>query len=480
MKKKRIAFVASECQPFFTSGGLGEVIGSLPKRLISESNKEYEVSVYLPLYASISKDMATKLKFIDSFTVDLSWRKQYCGIYQCSYKGVKFYFIDNEYYFKRDKFYGYFDDAERFAFFSKAVIEVIIRLKEYPNIIHCHDWQTGMVPVYLRTHYYYKNEFKQLKRIFTIHNIEYQGIFSQDNNFIEDVFGIDKNDSYLLEYHGMLNIMKGAIETSNIVSTVSPSYAEEIKDAAFAHGLEDIIKKASLEGKVLGILNGIDYEFYNPETDKNIVSKFNSDNIENKKINKTYLQKEIGLKEKNVPLIGMVTRLVAHKGLNILAKCCEEILQKDLQMVILGTGDEYFENFFKDLENKYPDKIKTILAFDQGLARRIYAGCDLFLMPSASEPCGLSQMIASRYGTIPMVRVTGGLKDSIKDFSLECGNGYTFEGMEPNSLKEMVFRALDDYKNDDWNNKIKKVMQIDFSWDKSAKVYLDLYKKILM
>ena len=478
-KNKRIVFAASECQPFFTSGGLGEVVGSLPKRIIELTNKEYQVDVYLPFYAKINKNYSSIIKFVDSIEVNLSWRRQYCGIFNCQLDGVNYYFIDNEYYFKRDNFYGYFDDAERFAFFSKAVIEVMLKLKRVPNIIHCHDWQTGMIPVYLRTHYYYKNEFKSLKRIFTIHNIEYQGIYSQQNNFIEDVFGIDRNDTYLLEFNNNLNIMKGAIETSNIVSTVSPSYAEEITTAEYAHGLESIILKAKQEGKLCGILNGIDYDFYNPLTDKELVKNYDVNSIDAKKECKKALLEEIGFKETDAPLIGMVTRLVAHKGLEILKNAAEELLKNDIRMVILGTGDPYYEDYFKNLETKYPDKIKTILAFNQGLARRIYSGCDMFLMPSASEPCGLSQMIASRYGTIPLVRETGGLKDSIHDFKNENGNGYSFKGMEPNKLVEMVKTAIKDYQDRDWNNKIIKVMNVDFSWNNSCKDYLAMYNSIL-
>lgn len=478
-KTKKIAFIASECQPFFTSGGLGEVVGSLPKRIVSQSDKTFSVDVYLPLYSKISKDYANKIEFLTNFEVKLSWRTQYCGVYKYQLNGVKYYFIDNEYYFKRDSFYGYFDDAERFAFFSKAVIEVMIKLKQIPDIIHCHDWQTGLVPIYLRTIYYHNKSFFKVKRIFTIHNIEYQGNYSQNDNFLEDVFGIDRNDTYLLEFNGNINIMKGAIECSNIVSTVSPSYAGEITTPEYSHGLHSIIMKAKNEGKLRGILNGIDVDFYNPATDKDIPAKFDVNNLSNKAICKKELLNEIGLNDNGAPLVGMVSRLVSHKGLEILKNGIHEILRNKIQIVILGTGDPYYEAYFKDIESKYPEQIKVILAFNQGLARRIYAGTDLFLMPSQSEPCGLSQMIASRYGSVPMVRATGGLKDSIHNFTKDGGNGYSFEGLDSMGLINMVRTAIKDYESADWLEHVKAVMNVDFSWDKSALTYIEMYKELL-
>lgn len=475
----KVAYVASECQPFFTSGGLGEVIGSLPKEIVKKDKGAWNVDVYLPLYSSLNKAYANKLVYVGNITVNLSWRKQYCGIYKYVQKNITYYFIDNEYYFKRDRLYGYFDDGERFAFFSKAVIDVMLYLDSIPNIIHCHDWQTGLVLVYLRTLYYSEKKFMDLKRIFTIHNIEYQGKYSLDTDIVEDVFGIDANDSYLLEYDGMLNIMKGAIECANKVTTVSPTYAKEILTPQYAHELEDEMIRAEEEGKLLGILNGIDYKFYDPSNDEALFEVYDKNDFLNKEKNKEELKNMLGLpKGKNIPLIGMVTRLVWHKGLDILKSCFDNLMNSNLQLIILGTGDSYYEGFLKDMEARYPNKLKVILTFNQDLARKIYAACDMFLMPSASEPCGLSQMIASRYGTIPVVRSTGGLHDSIIDFS-KGGNGYVFEGFEGASLYKAVECAMEDYKNDDWNEKVKKVMNVDFSWSKSAKTYVEMYKNIL-
>lgn len=479
---KKITFVASECQPFFASGGLGDVIGSLPSRIVKEGEKELDVTVFLPLYSSMTAGYRNKLVYVGQINVKLSWRIQYCGIYKYTNKGVTYYFLDNEYYFKRNAgYYGYYDDAERFAFFSKAVIDVMLFLNEVPDIIHTHDWQTALVPIYLRTLYYNYSEFAHVKTIFTIHNIEYQGKYSFDEDIISDVFGISMYNADILEYNGLINLMKGAMESANYVTTVSPSYAEEIQTPEYAHGLEHEVIRVKEEGKLIGILNGIDKNFYNPLKDKALFANYNKKDFSNKIINKTELQKMLNLPaDENIPMIGMVSRLVAHKGLDIVKAALPGILDQKVQLVILGTGDSYYEGYFKDMEYSYGNKLKTIVAFNQDLSRKIYAGCDIFLMPSKSEPCGLAQMIASRYGSIPLVRETGGLKDSIKDFSNGNGNGYTFAGLDGGALYHTVVRALNDYEDkQEWNKKVTKVMSVDFGWSASAKVYVKLYKKIL-
>lgn len=478
---KKIYFVASEAQPFFASGGLGDVIGSLPKRILKNAKGEFSVSVVLPLYSKLNQAYKNKLVYVGQTTTKLSWRNQYCGIYKYEEGGVKYYFVDNEYYFKRDNFYGYFDDAERFAFFSKAAIDVMKFVNEIPDIIHCHDWQTGMLPVYLRTLFYNDPTFKNVKTIFTIHNIEYQGVYSYDQDIIEDVFGLPMNDGYLLEYLGKVNIMKGAMEASNFVSTVSPSYAEEILLSEFAHGLEHETLRVKEEGKLLGILNGIDKVFYNPAKDKALFENYDKKNFDAKLNNKEELQSMLDLPvDRTIPMIGMVTRLVAHKGLDLVKAVFEELLQERVQIVVLGTGDSYYEGFFKDLEYRYSNKLRAIIAFNQDLSRKIYASSDIFLMPSKSEPCGLSQMIASRYGAIPVVRETGGLKDSIKDFLKANGNGYTFAGLDPKDMLATIKRALNDYNNPElWTEQIKTVMNKDFGWSTSAKQYVKMYQEIL-
>lgn len=478
---KKLFFVASEAQPFFASGGLGDVIGSLPKRIQKNAKEKLEVSVILPLYANLNKAYKNKLVYIGQTNTKLSWRNQYCGIFKYEECGVKYYFIDNEYYFKRENFYGYFDDAERFAFFSRAAIDVMLFLNEIPDIIHAHDWQTGLVPVYLRTLFYHDERFKNVKTIFTIHNIEYQGTYSYDQDIVEDVFGISMNDGYLLEYNGRINIMKGAMECSNYVTTVSPTYAEEILSSEYAHGLEHETNRVKAEGKLRGILNGIDKVFYNPAKDKALFEAYDKKCFDKKVVNKEELQDMLGLPvDKTIPMIGMVSRLVAHKGLDYVRTVFEQLLQERVQIVILGTGDSYYEGFFKDLERRYGNKLRAIIAFNQDLSRKIYASSDIFLMPSKSEPCGLSQMIASRYGAIPVVRETGGLKDSIINFNKNTGNGYTFKGTNPWDMYDVIRKALNDYQNEElWKKQVTKVMSKDFGWSASAKEYIKMYEEIL-
>lgn len=479
---KLVTFITSECQPFIASGGLGDVTGSLPQRIVKASKGEYELTVILPYYSKINPKYRNKLVYVGQITVNLAWRKQYCGIFKYEAKGVKYYFIDNEYYFKRDNLYGYFDDGERFAYFSKAAIEVMLYLNEVPDIIHVHDWQAGMVPIYLRTLYYGDVRLMNLKTVFTIHNIEYQGCYSFDDDIIEDVFGISKNDSFIFEYRGSINIMKGAMEASNVVSTVSPSYAEEILSPEYAHRLEDETRRVKDEGKLVGILNGIDKTFYNPAKDKALFFNYDRHDFSNKVKNKVELQSMLNLPvNESVPMIGMVTRLVNHKGLEFVKQVFDELMSLDIQMVILGTGDSYYEGYLKDMESKYNHKLRVIIAFNQDLSRKIYAASDLFLMPSKSEPCGLSQMIAARYGAIPMVRKTGGLKDSIVDFSLPNGIGYTFDGLDANEMLNMIKRALSDYQNqENWSDLVSRTMNADFGWSTSAKQYLSLYEKIIV
>lgn len=477
----RVTHIASECQPFFASGGLGDVVGSLPKRIVKQSKGDYQISVILPLYTSrMNKQYFNKLVYIGQTTVRLSWRLQYCGIYKYVEDGVTYYFIDNEYYFKRDNYYGYFDDGERFAFFSKAAIELMIYLDEIPDIIHAHDWQTGLVSIYLRTLYYNDARFKDVKRIFTIHNIEYQGIYSFDDDIIEDVFGLSFYDAHIFEYNGAINLMKGAMEASNVVSTVSPTYAEEIQTDAYAHGLGHEVRRVKEEGKLVGILNGIDKNFYNPAKDKALFKTFDKKTPELKKANKTGLQEMLGLPvREDIPMIGMVTRLVYHKGLEYITKIFERLISENVQIVILGTGDSFYEGYFKDMEWRNPSQVKAVITYNQDLSRKIYGACDYFLMPSKAEPCGLSQMIASRYGSIPIVHEVGGLKDSIIDFNNKKGNGYTFTGENPDDLLVAIKRALNDYQNQEqYLEKVKKVMSIDFGWSISAKKYIELYENL--
>ena len=482
---KRIGIIASECQPFFASGGLADVIGSLPQRLLKimkEEDSETEIFVMLPLYSKFTNEsFKEKLEYIGQTTVMLAWRKQYCGIFKYVKEGVTYYFLDNEYYFKKSNYYGYFDDGERFAFFSKASIDVMKYLNIVPNIIHCHDWQTGLVSVYLRTIYFNDEAFKQVKRIFTIHNIEYQGIYSYDEDILEDVFGIPAEYGYILEYRGQINILKGAMECSNKVTTVSPTYADEIQYEYFSKGLELEVERIKKEGKLVGILNGIDRTSYNPKTDKALFVQYDRTTPELKVENKLKLQEMLGLQvNADIPMVGMVTRLVGHKGLGLIKDVIGDILKEKLQLVILGTGDAYFEWFLRDIEHSFKGKVSVIIAFNSDLSRKIYASSDIFLMPSVFEPCGLAQMIACRYGAIPLVRATGGLADSIKDFSNPDGNGYVFQNIDAYEMLAKLKSALHDFEDKElWMKQVIKVMHCDFGWTQSAKKYVSLYNEFL-
>ena len=471
-RKVKVLIAASEGMPFVVTGGLGEVVGSLPKAILKENADAFDVRVVLPLYESISYEERQQMEFLGHFNVAVAWREQYCGVFRTVKNGVTYYFIDNEYYFKRPNAYGYYDDGERFAFFSKAVLDSIHLMDFQPDIIHAHDWQTALVPVYL--HYYY--QYLNAKSIFTIHNIEYQG---QSNlSIMKEVFGLPEEAGAFLEYEGCVNLLKAAMECSNLVNTVSPTYALELRDNYFAKGLAEIVQKNSW--KMRGILNGIDIESYNPETDSSLFENYNVDHIEKKKINKRELQKMVHLPVKeNTPMIAIISRLVSHKGLDLVQGMLEQLLNADVQIVVLGIGDQRYEDYFKWIQSRYPDKVATLLCFNHDLARKVYAGADLFLMPSHSEPCGLAQMIASRYGTVPIVRAVGGLRDTITDCSAGVGNGFVFENYHADDLLQAVYRGLHVYHNQtDWSQLVKWVMSIDFSWERSAREYEELYKEL--
>ncbi len=471
----KILFAASEAAPFITTGGLGEVAGSLPKALKEKYGDEIDIRIVLPLYQGIWD--RSEFEYVGKTTVPLAWRQQYCGVFKKRVNNVTYYFIDNEYYFKRGECYGHFDDGERFAFFSKAALFVLPMLQFIPDIIHANDWQTALMPIYLRTIYSNSPEYKNIKTIITIHNIEYQGVF--DLNIAEDVFGIYGNEKSIVEYKGTINLLKGAMESSNVVSTVSESYANEIFDDYYAHGLASIIKNNS--SKIKGILNGIDTDFYNPETDNSLFENYSKDNIEGKYTNKTSIQSLFGLPQgKDIPVVGIISRLVKHKGFDLIINGIEELLKEKVQFIILGKGDRNYELYFKSLQEIYHDKIAVRIDFNPDLARKLYGGADFLLMPSISEPCGIAQMIASRYGTVPIVRETGGLKDSIKDASLGFGNGFTFSEQTPTALANAVKRALNVYSNkNDFNKLIETVMNVDFSWQKSAEKYYAMYENLL-
>lgn len=472
--KRKILFAASECTPFIATGGLAEVIGSLSKSLAQD--EEYDVRVVLPLYSDIRGDYRQRFTYLGNINVPLGWRNQYCGIFSYEESGVTFYFLDNEYYFRRGGCYGYYDDGERFAFFSRAVMEILGFLQFYPDVLHCHDWQSALAAIYLKTIYCHRREYSLIRAVFTIHNIEYQGKYSLD--VLEDLFGISDDYRYLLEFDGCANLMKAAIECSETFTTVSPTYAEEIKRAEYAHGLQGEVARNAF--KLRGILNGIDVKSYDPATDPALFAPYSAENPAGKEVCKAELQKMLGLPvRENVPVVAMISRLVAHKGLDLVRAAIEELLADDVQFVLLGTGDSEYESYFKDLANRYKGKAVSIIAFNGDLSRKIYSGADIFLMPSKSEPCGLSQMIASRYLTVPVVRETGGLYDSIKPYGAG-GNGFTFAAYNAGDMLYVLREAVSLYKNKpEWQKLMIKAGTTDFSWQRSAEEYKKLYTDTL-
>ena len=472
--KRKILFAAAECTPFIATGGLAEVIGSLSKSLAQD--EEYDVRVVLPLYSDIRGDYRQRFTYLGNINVPLGWRNQYCGIFSYEESGVTFYFLDNEYYFRRGGCYGYYDDGERFAFFSRAVMEILGFLQFYPDVLHCHDWQSALAAIYLKTIYCHRREYSLIRAVFTIHNIEYQGKYSLD--VLEDLFGISDDYRYLLEFDGCANLMKAAIECSETFTTVSPTYAEEIKRAEYAHGLQGEVERNAF--KLRGILNGIDVKSYDPATDPALFAPYSAENPAGKEVCKAELQKMLGLPvRENVPVVAMISRLVAHKGLDLVRAAIEELLADDVQFVLLGTGDSEYESYFKDLANRYKGKAVSIIAFNGDLSRKIYSGADIFLMPSKSEPCGLSQMIASRYLTVPVVRETGGLYDSIKPYGAG-GNGFTFAAYNAGDMLYVLREAVSLYKNKpEWQKLMIKAGTTDFSWQRSAEEYKKLYTDTL-
>lgn len=473
-EKKKVIFVGSEAAPFIATGGLADVLGSLPKALAANGN--LDVSVFLPLYGGIKEEFKREFKFVANFNVSVAWRYQYCGVFFYEYQGVKFYFIDNEYYFKREgNIYGFYDDGERYAFFSRAVLDAIAKLDIYPDIIHCNDWQTAATIIFLKGMYYGDERFRKIKSVFTIHNIEYQGIFGMDT--YSDLFGFTESIKNYVEFDGCVNLMKGAIEMTDIVSTVSPTYSNELRNAYFAHGLQDIINRNA--HKLYGILNGIDVDYYNPQTDKFLFANYSEKDLSGKAVCKRELQKMLGLPQReDVPIIAVISRLVSHKGLDLIRCVIESLLDQDVQVVILGKGEIGYENFFNHVAYCYKGKCATVIAFNQDLSRKIYSGADIFLMPSKMEPCGLSQMIASRYGTVPVVRETGGLNDSIKAYDGVKGNGFTFHDYNAHDMLYVINQAVRTYKDKNaWKDVQNKAMTTDFSWKNQSYEYERLYEK---
>ena len=478
---KKLLFIGAEAMPFAATGGLGDVMGSLPAAIKEAGGDDVDVRVVMPLYGAVSAAWREKMEKLVECEISLSWRRQYCGIYSLVKDGVTYYFIDNEYYFRRAALYGSFDDGERFAFFCKAAIELPRAVGYYPDVIHAHDWQAALSLIYLNQDYRAVEGYENIKTVFTIHNIEYQGKY--DFSILQDVFGLRYESVNVVEYNGCINLMKGAIVSANTVSTVSPRYAKEIQSPEYAHGLDPILRDNA--DKLCGILNGIDYNYYNPENDSVLTKCYTDDMLSDKYENKKALQREVGLPERtDVPIISVISRLASHKGLDIITKMIYNLIsENNIQFVLLGKGEAAYERFFSELEAAFPDKVKALITYDRDLSKRIYAASDIFMMPSKSEPCGLSQMIASRYGAIPVVRETGGLYDSIKGYWEKdgqlLGNGFTFANYSADELAERTEAAIALWNDEEKRNVfVGQIMRTDFSWKNSAVQYLNMYSPL--
>lgn len=474
----RIVFAAGEALPYIKSGGLADVIGSLPKELVK---KGHECYVILPKYQDIK--FPETLEYVTNFYLWVGWRRCYCGVFKAVYDGVTYFFVDNEQYFRRPGLYGYDDDYERFAFYDFAVLECLSRLNIMPDILSLHDWQTAMIAPLYKERYCYYDFYGNVKITFTIHNIAYQG--KCDPFLLNDLFGLDN----YLYYNGnmrnddCMNMMKAAILYSDAITTVSPTYAKEILTDAYGEGLQSIL--AMRHDDLYGILNGIDYDTNNPETDPNIPYHFNANSVYTEKVkDKLALQAEVGLpQDPDVALIGIVTRLTWQKGLDLILNRMEEILQRKVQLLILGAGDKKYEEPLEEIAGFGNPKISLQLKYDFGLSCRIYAGCDMFLMPSLFEPCGLSQMMSLRYGTIPIVRETGGLKDSVQPFNEfdGTGTGFSFANYNAHEMMDTIDYALHIYYDDkdQWNGLIYRAMTEKLDWDRSADEYLRVFGSLL-
>ena len=474
---KRILYVASEAVPFIKTGGLADVVGSLPKCFHKD---EYDVRVILPKYMCMSEEWKSKMNYVTHFYMDLAWRSQYVGVLEMQYDGIQFYFIDNEYYFSGAKPYGnIYQDIEKFAFFSKAALSALPLIGFQPDIVHCHDWQTGLVPVLLKDKFHEGEFFRNMKSVITIHNLKFQGVW--DVKTVRDITGLpayyftpDK-----LEAYGDANYLKGGIVYADAITTVSDTYAEEIKTPFYGEGLDGLMRARS--GSLRGIVNGIDYDVFNPETDTLIENNYNSRNFRKEKIkNKRALQRELGLEQNDGTfMVGIVSRLTDQKGFDLIAYMMDEMCQNNIQIVVLGTGEEKYENMFRHFAWKYQGKVSANIFYSEALSHKVYAACDAFLMPSLFEPCGLSQLMSLRYGTVPIVRETGGLKDTVIPYNEyeSTGTGFSFANYNAHEMYFTLQYAMNIYYNKkrEWNKLIDRGMAADFSWNHSASKYQEMY-----
>ena len=473
-----ILYVTGEAAPFCKTGGLADVSGSLPVALAARGQ---HVAVILPLYDTISRQWRHQMTFRRYIYVDLAWRHEYCGLFSLKHRGVTWYFVDNEHYFARGRLYGERDDGERFGFFSRAVMELLPLLDEMPDVIHCNDWQTALVPVYRQDLAGRWDALSGIRTVFTIHNIEYQGKFGPET--VDDLFGLHRGwyEGGTLQMDGCLNLMKGAMLCADAVTTVSPTYARQLHLSAYAEGMESVVQRCG--EKFSGIVNGIDISVFDPATDPVLPAHYSVKNSRGKASCKKALQEELGLQvQSDVPLISVVSRLVGHKGIDLICESLDTIMQTGCQLVVQGSGEKQYEDFFRYAENRYKGRLCAYIGYNEDLAHRIYAGSDLFLMPSRSEPCGLSQMIAMRYGAVPIVRQTGGLADTVRSCQAgqEDGNGFVFADYSAFDMQYVISQAAELYRGalHGFRRVQKRGMTDDFSWNVSAGAYERLYENI--
>lgn len=478
--KTKVLFAAFEAEPFVKTGGLGDVCGSLPGAL---NKAGANARVILPKHQAIPERFKKKMTHVADFRIRLAWRDKYCGLESLTYHGVKFYFIDNEDYFKRDRLYGYNDDGERVAFFSKAVLECLPYIPDFmPQIIHCHDWHSALIPVYLRELFREREGYGDIKTVFTIHNLKFQGVFPMYD--LGDVVGLEGYPAAAdqLRQFDTINYMRGALNYSDRLTTVSPSYAGEITTDFYGERTQDILLRR--HSVLSGILNGIDNTKHDPATDKDIYELFDAASLCGKSANKKQLQAELGLMDDpGTPLVVIISRLTEQKGLDLVVRVLDELLNIPVQLAVLGVGDKKYEDAFRHSASKYPGRMAAHLIFDEGLSKKFYAGADMILIPSLFEPCGLTQMIAMRYGTLPIVRETGGLQDSVRPYNQFTGegNGFSFNNFNAHELLDTVQAAAGLYRDDRpaWEKLIQTAMAEDFSWNASAAKYMDLYNDLL-
>ncbi|MBZ9609015.1 glycogen synthase GlgA [Clostridium estertheticum] len=474
----KVLFVASEAYPFIKTGGLGDVAYALPKAL---RKLGIDARVIIPKYSKIPLSFKNCMETIASFKVKVGWRDKYCGLQRLTYDEVPYYFVDNEDYFKRPEIYGYYDDGERFSYFSKAILESIKYMGDFvPDIIHCNDWHSGIVPALLKENYSEDERYNEIKSVFTIHNLKYQGVFNKE--ILGDLIDLDWkyfNDE-ALKFYDNVSFMKGGIVFSDAVTTVSNTYAREIQTPFYGESLDGLL--ASKAENIYGIVNGIDYDLYDPRVDKKIFCNYDEKSIKQKVKNKLKLQEKLGFTvDEEMPMIGITTRLVKQKGLDLIVDKLQELLILPIQIVLLGNGEGYYEDIFQYFASIYPSRISTNIIFDEELAQQIYAASDMFLMPSLFEPCGIGQLIALKYGSIPIVRETGGLKDTVIPYNkyTSIGNGFSFENYSSQELLDAIKRALDLYKDkESWNKLVQNAMLSNNSWENSAENYMELYTNL--